>query len=228
MMKYFLSALTLLLAFQLSAADMSPAVEAAGASAAMELKKNLMGALRSALGKGDIAGAIKICSAQAMPLTTESAQVDPAVLSIHRRTDKWRNPANQADRLDKIAMQRFQKNKALSEWTISESGEVTRYYQPLRILPMCLTCHGDPDTFADEVKEALGAHYAKDRATGYKEGELRGVIQVRVQMLTPEQCSVVPWLADPPGSGRWPAFSVKPTPLSFWMVRRWQPALRRL
>lgn len=178
--------LPLLLAFNFVSAQTPPSVETAGASAAMELKKNLMGALGSALQKGDIAGAIEVCSTQAMPLTEKSAQVDPAVRSIHRRTDQWRNPANRADRLDKQAMQQFREDRSLSEWSVPESEAITRYYQPLRILPMCLSCHGDPDTFSDEVIESLGTHYAEDRATGYKEGELRGVIQVRIESAAKE------------------------------------------
>lgn len=162
-------------------ADTAPTTESLGASAAKELKKNLMGALGKALGEGDIAGAIEVCSTQAMPLTEKSAELDPAVLSIQRCTDKPRNPANKADRLDRKAMLSFQKDKSLSELTLTESEAITRYYQPLRIQPMCLTCHGDPDTFPDEVMKALHANYAEDRATGYKEGELRGVIQVRIQ-----------------------------------------------
>jgi hypothetical protein len=181
-MKKLLCCLTLLLALHSLQAETPPAVETAGASAAMALKKNLKGALSAALREGDIAGAIRICSTQAMPLTEKSATVEPAVLSIHRRTDRWRNPANQADPLDTKAMQQFRKDKALGQWTITESAEVTRYYQPLRIQPMCLTCHGDPATFTNEVRKALGSHYSEDRATGYKEGELRGVIQVRVDL----------------------------------------------
>lgn len=171
--------LGLFLTLSLSAAP-APTTEALGASAAKELKKNLMGALSTALGKGDIAEAIDVCSTQAMPLTEKSAKISPSIRSIHRRTDKARNPANQADRLDQKAMQQFREDRSLSESSVPELEAITRYYQPLRIAPMCLTCHGDPDTFSDEVKKALQSNYAEDRATGYKEGELRGVIQVRI------------------------------------------------
>jgi len=179
-MNYLRHTLTLLLVCSALQAETTATAEKVGASAATALKKNLMGALGAALNRGDIAGAIEICSSEAMPLTAKSAEVDPAVLSIHRRTDRWRNPANQADRIDAKAMHHFRKDKSLTEWTIDESDQIARYYQPLRIAPMCLNCHGDPDTFTNEVKEALGSHYGEDRAIGYTEGELRGVIQVRI------------------------------------------------
>jgi hypothetical protein len=164
-----------------------PGVEDLGASAASELKKNLMGALKQELARGNIAGAIEVCATKALPLTAKSGEIDPSILTVHRRTDRWRNPANQADQLDAEAMQRFREDTTLQALTLSESEQVARYYQPLRIMPMCLACHGDPDTFAQEVTSALQISYADDRATGYEEGELRGVIQVRIQKGTDEE-----------------------------------------
>lgn len=52
-------------------ADPAPTIETLGAAAAGELKKSLMGALSKELGKGNIAGAIEVCSTQAMPLTAK-------------------------------------------------------------------------------------------------------------------------------------------------------------
>jgi hypothetical protein len=51
---------------------------------------------------------------------------------------------------------------------------------PIPTLPLCLTCHGDPKSFSPELKEALGKHYPADQATGFKDGDLRGVFWARV------------------------------------------------
>lgn len=40
--------------------------------------------------------------------------------------------------------------------------------------PMCLTCHGAD--LAPDVQAAIAERYPDDRATGYRTGELRGVI----------------------------------------------------
>jgi hypothetical protein len=152
-----------------------------GQVAAAALKKNLMGALIQALQDGGVPAAIEVCSAKAMDLTKKSGEIDPAVISIERRTDRWRNPENQADQVDLEVMAAFMKDKELKELTRKESEEVTRYYQPLRMMSLCLQCHGDPVSFSKEVRQALEKHYPKDRAFGYKEGDLRGVIQVRIK-----------------------------------------------
>ena len=48
------------------------------------------------------------------------------------------------------------------------------YAEPLVIQPVCLTCHGAE--VGPEIKAAIAERYPQDQATGYKLGELRGVI----------------------------------------------------
>lgn len=158
----------------------SPDNESTGQQAALNLKKNLKGALTSALAEGDVARAIEICSTKAMILTAQAGDVNPAIVSISRRTDRWRNPANQADEGDLTAMEAFRKDANLTEYLQPESDNIVRYYQPLRIMPMCLQCHGEPEAFPPEVSRILAERYAGDQATGYADGDLRGVIRVRL------------------------------------------------
>jgi len=165
----------------------TPANDSVGAKAVQTLKKNLQGALLKALGKGDVAQAIEVCSTQAMALTAQSGKVDPAIVSIERRTDKWRNPANRADSLDMQALQAFRKDRQLVELRLNESTSIMRYYQPLYTHSMCLQCHGDPAGFSADVRAALKERYPDDRATGYTENELRGVIQVRIHQHSEER-----------------------------------------
>jgi hypothetical protein len=42
--------------------------------------------------------------------------------------------------------------------------------------------HGDPDTFAPEVSQALQKLYPDDAATGFEIGDLRGAFRVAEQM----------------------------------------------
>jgi hypothetical protein len=42
---------------------------------------------------------------------------------------------------------------------------------------MCLQCHGE--ALAPEVTQALAARYPDDRATGFREGQLRGALSIR-------------------------------------------------
>jgi hypothetical protein len=45
----------------------------------------------------------------------------------------------------------------------------------------CLQCHGDPAKFTPEVRKILASRYPADMATGYKAGDLRGMLSVRVR-----------------------------------------------
>jgi methyl-accepting chemotaxis protein len=78
-----------------------------------------------------------------------------------------RNPKNQATDFERRALEAFEKDPALQEFserTTSEGSEVMRYAQPVRVEQDCLQCHGDP---AGE-KDPFG--YPKE---GMKVGELR-------------------------------------------------------
>lgn len=164
-----------------------PMIESIGQQASLNLKKNLKGALTEALAEGNIASAIEICSTKAMVLTAQSGKINLTIVSISRRTDRWRNPANQSDRQDLAALKAFREDPKLAEYVQPESDEIVRYYQPLRTMPMCLQCHGEPDSFSPKVSHILAERYPEDRATGYNLGELRGVIRVRLNRISETQ-----------------------------------------
>ncbi len=53
-----------------------------------------------------------------------------------------------------------------------------RYYRPLKVGKVCLTCHGPVETLDPELRKTLKELYPEDRATGYRAGDLRGVVSV--------------------------------------------------
>jgi len=58
---------------------------------------------------------------------------------------------------------------------------VYRYYFPLKVLKLCLTCHGTPGKdIKPEVYEAIKRKYPEDKAIGYREGDFRGVVRVEI------------------------------------------------
>jgi len=84
-----------------------------------------------------------------------------------------RNPQNQPDEFEKRALQMFQQNPALREFSerVTEDGrEWMRYAQPVRLSEDCLLCHGDPAG----SKDPFG--YSKE---GMKAGDLRGAFSVK-------------------------------------------------
>jgi hypothetical protein len=45
---------------------------------------------------------------------------------------------------------------------------------------LCVNCHGPRDALAPGVAEILDAEYPDDRATGYRPGDLRGLVRVSI------------------------------------------------
>jgi methyl-accepting chemotaxis protein len=84
-----------------------------------------------------------------------------------------RDPKNQPDDFDRRALEAFQADPSLKEYSERkvENGQDVMYYaQPVRLTQDCLFCHGEPAG----QKDPFG--YAKE---GMKVGDLRGAFTVR-------------------------------------------------
>jgi hypothetical protein len=140
--------------------------------------------------RGGIAGAVEVCSREALRLTGEVALRSPEI-GLKRTTRKYRNAANAPDHFEQEALHALESRLSAGEelppyylQKIEESGRLAyRYYRPLRIADFCLNCHGDPSTMNEELVAMLKARYPDDRAVGYKSGDFRGVIRVEVRRL---------------------------------------------
>ncbi|MBL9156915.1 MAG: DUF3365 domain-containing protein [Verrucomicrobiales bacterium] len=149
-----------------------------GAAAAKTLMENLGGQLKAALAAGGPVSAIRVCQQVAMPLTGAAGSSIEGV-SVRRVTLKPRNPANQPDATDSAVLAAMQA-QAKPEVEIRRVDGTIRYYHPLPVQEVCLTCHGDPATFPPELSSILVELYPDDKATGYQTGELRGAIRVDI------------------------------------------------
>lgn len=150
-----------------------------GEAAAADLMKRLGGQLKGALQTGGPVAAIAVCRQAAMPLTEASGAAFEGV-TIRRTTLKPRNPANAPDEVDRAVLEVMAEEVepgAVVKW----EEEVARFYQPLAIQEICLNCHGDSATFPEALVEALAESYPEDQATGYRLGDLRGVIRVDIE-----------------------------------------------
>jgi methyl-accepting chemotaxis protein len=94
-------------------------------------------------------------------------------MTFHTPALSPRNPKNQPDEFERRALEKFQQDPSLQEYSErgTENGEdVMRYAQPVRLTADCLLCHGDPAG----TKDPFG--YSKE---GMKEGDLRGAFSLR-------------------------------------------------
>jgi len=151
--------------------------------------KMLGGALKGQLQaqmKKDPSGleALAFCTTSADRITKEVNAKLPEHAAVRRTALKVRNgKVNSPDRLDKEVMQAFEaqiKAGTLTPKTLKvvREGETVRIYKPLVTKKVCLKCHGT--TLSPKISEALKSAYPHDAATGFKEGDLRGVIVAEI------------------------------------------------
>lgn len=146
--------------------------------ALMPFKKSLKDALTTALPKG-AATAVSVCNEKAPELAAAASKEG---VEVGRTTYRARNPKNAPAEwmkplLDQLA-QAPKKEGAFAAKTLAD-GRLA-YAEPIYIQPMCLTCHGDAANLGPEVTQILAEKYPADQATGYKDGEFRGIFWVTV------------------------------------------------
>lgn len=155
---------------------------------AKELTAELRRLLSEELAKGGFAGAVRVCAEQAQTATGAFNSATGA--SARRVSLRYRNGLNQPDPFEERLLREWQSLPAGKEIPAESSTVQTdaqgrrhlRYLQPIRAQAMCLSCHGDPAGIPAEVKQILASRYPQDLATGYKAGDLRGAVSVRIPL----------------------------------------------
>ena len=99
-------------------------------------------------------------------------------LTFNNVSDRPRNPDNQADEIAMEAIEFFRNNPNVEERFVpfkTDDGEPFFHYsRPIWTEAYCLKCHGN----REDAPEAIQANYSS--AFGYKEGDLRGVMSIRL------------------------------------------------
>jgi len=129
--------------------------------------------------------ALAFCSGSADTITKEVNAKLPKYATVRRTALKVRNDkVNTPDATDKSVMEAYE--KAIKEGTFAPKdikvvkvGDTTRVYKPLVTKKVCLKCHGSQ--LSPKISEALKSAYPHDMATGFKEGDLRGVIVAEIK-----------------------------------------------
>lgn len=150
---------------------------------ATTLPPRLIVALQEEIKKSGAEGAIPVCKDMAPKMAGEISQ--QTGWKIKRVSLKARNDARAIpDPWEKAALEDFDQRAAAGESPAKlEKGEKVggeyRYVKALPVQALCLSCHGPAEQLSPAIKTTLGQHYPNDRATGYAEGQIRGVISVR-------------------------------------------------
>jgi len=102
--------------------------------------------------------------------------------SFRAVSDRYMSPESKPDKWELKAIKYL---KAKEKEGINEywgwDGDKFRFALAIKVKKSCLKCHGTPDQLDPMYYKAMVAKYGEDavkRATGYKEGEIRGIISV--------------------------------------------------
>lgn len=158
-----------------------------GKKIATNLVTTLKGELQSAIQNEGVEQAISLCNVSALALTDSVAENSSFNVSIKRTSHKIRNPKNQADEYEKIALDLFQEIKEngdeMPEFYIQKItlNDLVQYnfYKPMKMENLCLMCHGDEHVRPVGISKMIRDLYPEDQAIGYKEGDFRGLIRIK-------------------------------------------------
>ncbi len=150
-----------------------------------ELLEKVRQLLLSELEKGGYEGAVRVCSEIAQEIPREIEKRTGA--SIRRVSLRYRNPQDAPDEYEREKLEQFDRQnreRALPE----ESAEIVRegdreylrYMRPILVGPMCITCHGPAEAIPSAVRAVLAEKYPEDRAMGYRSGDVRGAVSVKI------------------------------------------------
>lgn len=154
-----------------------------GRAAARVLNETLRKKMLASIREVGLSESLVVCVYQARALAGEVEATQG--VRVRRTSLKLRNPRNAPDAYEKDLLARLeglQLEGKLPVEVLEErrtgSERVYRYAKPLLVEAMCLTCHGRGEEIPDEVRRELEIRYPHDVATGYKLGDLRGIVTV--------------------------------------------------
>lgn len=171
-------------------ADDAPAPVGQARSVAASLLSQLGAALKAELAAGSPESAIGVCKQIAPDLAGRLSREND--LRVARVSLKARNPLLGApDAWEQQALMAFDRAAANGDKaeTLEQSaivdepqGRFLRYIKAIPVQPLCLACHGAPETIPPAVRDRLAAEYPHDRAVGYRVGEIRGAVTVKQRL----------------------------------------------
>lgn len=141
--------------------------------------------LKEALTDGGVEHAIQFCKLNAYPIL-DSVQEDTGA-DIRRVSFKTRNPEDKPDSVEAQILTEYTAKHVGGEAqparaVLLEDGEMVLFAKPIVVdNALCLVCHGKPgEALTAETLEIIERHYPQDQATGYSQGDLRGMWSIRL------------------------------------------------
>jgi len=176
------------LALSLVVATGAVAAEGEWAAESREIVKAftaaLQGRLGAALQEGGPVRAIEVCRVEAREIAL--AHGEKSGFKVSRTSSRVRNPRNAPDAWEKAGLRDFESRAAKgeevaglerSEVVVQGGKKVFRYMKAIPMGEPCLACHGE--SLSPELSAKVAELYPKDRAMGFKVGEVRGAFTLQ-------------------------------------------------
>ena len=143
---------------------------------AEETKKNLVTNLTQKISEKGAENALEFCNVNAIPLTKQLE--DQHNVMIKRVSDKNRNPDNVANETERKYIDFFKEQLVLKQ-KLEAKFDNGVFYAPITTNNMCLQCHGSEKDIKPETLAKIKSLYPHDKAIGYQENELRGLMVIK-------------------------------------------------
>lgn len=153
---------------------------------AKALMETLEGRLVEAMAEGGPVAAIEVCQEQALVLT-ETVRKEKDIAYLKRIGVRIRNPENAPDAAERRALKHFlqnggKKGQFPADWVdtveLPDGSKELRYYKAIPMEARCLSCHGPETLMPEMILDAINKRYPDDKARGFEQGELRGLLVV--------------------------------------------------
>ncbi len=163
------------------AESVAPAEPEAALPAEVERARQVLLPFKRSLKQTLVAGmaqgpeqAVRSCKLQAPEIAEAAASKGVAV---GRTSHRLRNAANApADWMKPFLDEFLAEGKGgAARWVELPAGSFG-YVEPIYVQPLCLNCHGD--SLAPELRKLILEMYPQDEATGFAEGDFRGLFWV--------------------------------------------------
>lgn len=163
--------------------DLKPAVERADRGFD-RLRTAMFAELSKALGEGGALNAVGVCHDAANRIAEEVRRTEGFALG--RTSHRLRNsdnvpPSWAAAHVERAATMPMSDVQPL----VVDLGDRVGVLRPMPTMGLCVTCHGPEEQIAPDVRETIAALYPADRATGFREGDLRGWMWAEVPKTAP-------------------------------------------
>ena len=150
----------------------------AAKSAIQAFAASLQAELKAAMQAGGPVAGVAVCNTRAMAITRQAADDG---MELSRVSLRNRNPDNAPNAWQTAVLETFEGQKVAGKdvtgltWSETVDIDGVSEFRFMKAIPtgeVCLKCHGT--TLAPGVAEVLADLYPQDKATGFKQGDIRG------------------------------------------------------